>query len=239
MKSRKIVTICARSGSKGVKGKNLLILGGKTLIEHAICQALECFDRNEIYFSSDSKQYIDIAASYGLNALLRDADLSDDKVGKIDVIKDIVVRSGLPVDLDTKIIDIDVSAPIRRKWDIEQCLKLSMLHKGVITGVIARKNPYYNVVECPNGYPELVKARTLFKTRQSCPKVFDMNASIYVWTRELLFSDEPFFSKSTALHEMPSFTSFDIDEDMDVHIVQALFKMYRSELGFKYLGSSI
>ena len=34
MKSRNIVTICARGGSKGVKNKNLLVLGGLTLLEH-------------------------------------------------------------------------------------------------------------------------------------------------------------------------------------------------------------
>ena len=239
MKSRNVVTICARSGSKGVKRKNLLILGEQTLLEHSICQALECFDRKEIYFSSDSQQYIDIAAGYGVNTLIRGDDLSDDSVGKIDVIKDIIIRSDIPNNRDIKIIDIDVSAPLRRKYDIQQCMKLSTSHEGVITGVLARKNPYYNIVECPAGYPQVVKSRTLFKTRQSCPEVFDMNASIYVWSKELLFSDQPFFSESTVLHEMPDFTSFDIDEEVDVHVVQALFNRYSTELGFKYLGGSI
>ena len=167
---------------------------------------------------------------------MRGQNLSNDSVGKVEVIKDIVSRSGLKDEGALRIVDIDVSAPLRRKIDIQHCVELSENYAGVITGVPARKNPYYNIVECPDGFPQVVKSSVLFKTRQSCPKVFDMNASIYVWSKELLFSDSPFFNDSTVLHEMPSYTSFDIDEEVDVHLVRALFSIYRTELGFQYLG---
>ena len=39
---RRLAVICARGGSKGIKGKNLRDLAGKPLIAHSILQAKDC-----------------------------------------------------------------------------------------------------------------------------------------------------------------------------------------------------
>ena len=44
-----------------------------------------------------------------------------------------------------RIVDIDVSAPLRRKIDIQHCVELSENYAGVITGVPARKNPFITI----------------------------------------------------------------------------------------------
>ena len=228
---RNLVSICARSGSKGVPNKNILKLGNYMLIEHAILQASEIFDKEDIYFSSDSKKYCDIASNFCVNIINREADLSNDTVSKVDVIRDIYINSNKS---PSRVIDLDVSSPLRTKKNIQDCLELSKKYDVVITGTHARKNPYYNLVQVRNKIPTVVK-KTSFNSRQEAPKVFDMNASIYIWNPTTLFSKNPIFTSKTKLYEMDYFTAFDIDEKEDWIIVQSLYNTYKKNLGFDYL----
>ena len=57
--------IPARSGSKSIKDKNLVVLKKKPLIVHSIIVAKKCKKIDKIVFSSDSKRYFDIAKKYG------------------------------------------------------------------------------------------------------------------------------------------------------------------------------
>jgi CMP-N,N'-diacetyllegionaminic acid synthase len=49
-----------------------------------------------------------------------------------------------------------------------------------------------------------------------------MNASIYFWTRDVLFSKNPLFNKKTGIYIMPKQRSFDIDSMIDFVIVKNL-----------------
>ena len=55
MSNHILCTICARKGSKGIKGKNLRIVRGKPLIYHTIKQALKSNLFNKVVISTDSK----------------------------------------------------------------------------------------------------------------------------------------------------------------------------------------
>ena len=56
MKNKKIIClICARSGSKGIKNKNIKVLNGKPLIQWTFDVAKKIKEFNKIILSSDSK----------------------------------------------------------------------------------------------------------------------------------------------------------------------------------------
>ena len=57
--------IPARSGSKGLKDKNIKIFKNKPLLAHSIISAKKNRFIKKIIFSSDSKRYISIAKKYG------------------------------------------------------------------------------------------------------------------------------------------------------------------------------
>ena len=52
-----LCTICARSGSKGLKNKNFLKINGKTLISRCINQALKIKKITNVVVSSDAKKF--------------------------------------------------------------------------------------------------------------------------------------------------------------------------------------
>ena len=61
-------TICiipARSGSKGIKDKNIQKLNNKSLIEIAVGQANQCPSIDDVYISTDSDIYEEIALKSG------------------------------------------------------------------------------------------------------------------------------------------------------------------------------
>ena len=49
-----------------------------------------------------------------------------------------------------------------------------------------------------------------------------MNASIYVWQRQVLFDSETLFNSGTKFYEMPEDRSIDIDSELDFRFVEFL-----------------
>ena len=87
-KEGKVIAIVpARSGSKGIKNKNIVDLCGKPLLSWTIEAALNCPFVDDIAISSDNKDYIAIAEKAGANLLIeRPATLSSDNATSVDVV---------------------------------------------------------------------------------------------------------------------------------------------------------
>lgn len=221
-----IATICARGGSTGLPGKNLRPLLGKPLIVHTIEQALACRRISAVYVSTDSPEIAEVARRAGARVPgLRPAELATATAPKIPVIRHLVAeveRGGERVEI---IVDLDPTSPLREVSDIEACLDLLDEQTDVvITGYESEKNPYFNMVEYKaDGSVGLVKVPALpVEARQQAPKVYAMNASIYVWHRRTLVKG--LWGGRVRLHVMPRERSFDIDSLTDFWIVELFMK---------------
>ena len=222
-----IITICARGGSAGAPGKNIRPLCGKPLIGWTIEQAFASKVADEVFLSTDSEDIARVARSFGAQVpFLRPAELATSTAGKLPVIQHLVewveARHG-PVN---SIVDLDPTSPLRDIADIQTCfLMLDADTDVVITGCEADKNPYFNMVELKtNGFYERVcLPGSEVLGRQSAPKVFAMNASIYVWHRRSL-SSSLWDSPKIRLHLMPRERSVDIDHEIDFDMVALLMK---------------
>ena len=89
---KKIAVIPARSGSKGLKDKNIIDLCGKPLLAYSVEAALRTglFDR--VIVSTDSERYGEIAEQYGAEVMYRGEKLSDDKATTFMVLEDLLQR---------------------------------------------------------------------------------------------------------------------------------------------------
>jgi CMP-N,N'-diacetyllegionaminic acid synthase len=183
-----------------------------------------------IAVSSDSEQILNVAREYGANILVRRPDeMATDSAAKLPVIRHCVAAaeqvSGNVFDV---CVDLDATSPLRSVDDINQAVALleSAGAGNVVTAMPARRSPYFNLVELSNeGVPHLSKAldRPVVR-RQDAPACFDMNASIYVWTHETLFSDCGLFNPNTRLYVMPEERSIDIDSENDFVFVEVLMQ---------------
>ncbi len=227
---KRICTICARGGSKGVKNKNIRTLAGKPLIAFTIEQAWQTNLFDEIAVSSDSSEILEVASRYGIRHLIvRPAELATDSAAKLPAITHCVrsVESILKTEFDT-IVDLDATSPLRNVDDIKGAVELleTKLVSNVITASPARRSPYFNLVEL--GGDDVVRlskqSEKPIVRRQDAPKCFDMNASIYVWSRKGVFDFPTIFNFDTRLFVMPEERSIDIDSELDFEIVELLMK---------------
>ncbi|QKF61910.1 acylneuraminate cytidylyltransferase family protein [Campylobacter curvus] len=225
-----LCTICARGGSKGVKGKNIKELCGKPLIAYTIEQALASNLFRHIVVSTDSDLIADIAVKFGAEVFFkRDTAMASDTAGKLDVIKDAFKRSEAHYNqkFDYE-IDLDATAPLRDVSDIKNAFEqfIANDNDNLITAMPSRRSPYFNLVEISqNGEVRLSKQlQNPVLRRQDAPKTYDMNASIYIWKREILLNENSIFLPKTGLYIMLEERSIDIDSELDFKFVESILK---------------
>lgn len=227
---KRLCTICARGGSKGVKGKNLRVLQGKPLIAHSILQALESKLFDAVAVSSDSEEILKTARQFGAHVLVRrPEEMATDTAPKVPVIYHCMAEAERMLGTTFEVlVDLDATSPLRSVEDIVGAV--SLLEEtgvsNVITGAPARRSPYFNLVELnPQGFIQLSKSLPVaIVRRQDSPRCFDMNASIYVWRRSAFVAEPKIFYPDTRLFEMPEERSHDIDSELDFEIVRLLME---------------
>jgi len=220
-----LFTICMRSGSKGLKNKHFKKIGGKPLFHHTLNYVNKIKKLNLTAVSTNSRKILRQSKNFNVNFLIRrPSRLATQKSSKIPVIKHALIEaeriSGNKFDY---IADFDATSPLRKKNDFKNALKL-FLNKNadlLITGTKSRKNPYFNMVEIKNNNAQLVKVGN-FKRRQDAPKVYDMNASFYIWKRNYLISTKKLISNKTVFYEMSELSAYDIDNILDLKINKIL-----------------
>jgi len=233
---KRICTINARGGSKGVKDKNTRFLGDKPLIAYSIIQAKLSGLFSYIAVSSDSEEILAVAKEYGASILIkRPPELATDQAAKLPAIKHCLLETEkITSEIFDIIVDLDATSPLRDVADIKEAVQLleDSMVSNVITGMPARRSPYFNMVEINDeGFAELSKKTTqVIVRRQDAPKVYDLNASIYVWKRHALIENNTLFNADTLLYVMPEERSIDIDSEIDFNFVELLMEKKGSKL---------
>jgi len=223
-----LCTICARGGSKGVKNKNVRLINGKPLIAHTIDLALKSGLFSDVVVSTDSDAIAEVAKSHGALILFKRPDnLASDKAAKLPVIRHAFKEAENILNKKYDVLfDLDATSPLRSLDDLSACMKMisSGDYRNIITASPARRAPYFNLIELnDNGVP-CVSKQAIASRRQDSPLCYDMNASIYAWTREGILSDDTLFSEGSGLYVMPEERSLDIDTEFDFNIVSALME---------------
>lgn len=232
-----LITVCARGGSKGIPGKNIKEVGGRPLIAYTIDIARSYAQKHggEVVLSTDSEEIREVAKKYGLACdYVRPDFLANDTCGKPDAIADALrwaeERNSCVYDY---VLDLDVTSPIRTLADVEACVDMIVANpeaKTIFSVNPCARNPYFNMVqEGDNGYYRVVLGG-MYKTRQSAPKVYDMNASIYVYRRDVLLGENPRAITDRSLIYVMDHICFDLDEPADYDYLSYLLDTGRVDI---------
>ena len=151
MVKKRIATVCARGGSKGLPDKNLRMLAGKPLIAHAIDQAKDAGMFDVVVVSSDSKSILTEAEKWSPDMIVKRPDeMATDAASKLPPIAHAVLTAekerGFAFDT---VVDLDVTSPLRAVDDVIGAVELMETRNvsNVLTVAPARKVPYFNMVE--------------------------------------------------------------------------------------------
>ena len=225
-----LITICARGGSKGVKGKNIRSLDGKPLIYYTIKQSKEWGRARHIVVSTDSEEIAKVVKQFGVEVpFMRPVELATDTSAKLPVIRHALrTCEDIYGEEYEMVMDLDATAPVRRTEDLENALQLFLRKKPktLFSVVSAHRNPYFNMVEEMSDGKVILSKNGNFFSRQTAPKVYDMNASIYIYDREFLMDEANMkpISDNSIIYIMDELSRIDIDSEIDFKFIEFLIK---------------
>lgn len=232
-----LFTVCARAGSKGVKNKNIREFLGYPLIYYTL-SCIDLFKKKynsefsniDVCISSDGGEIIKTAKDFmnDLYIIKRPDNLSQDTSSKALVIKHALneVEKNLSKRYDY-IIDLDVTSPIRTIDDVYNSLDIKIKRKDldiVFSVVDSRRNPAFNMVEeLSDGIVKKI-IESDFTARQQVKKSYDMNASIYVYSRDILVNSEfsNIFDANCGMYKMRDTGILDIDCENDFELMSVI-----------------
>lgn len=229
-----LITLCARGGSKGIPGKNIKQLNGVPLIKYSIdiaCEFAKKMKSTQVELSTDSEEIKNVATECGLETCYqRPEKLAGDTIGKIDTIKDLLNYSEKNCNIRYDyVLDLDVTSPLRNLEDLSTAFDILLSDKeayNLFSVSPANRSPYFNMVEQKDaGYYSLVKTlESTVLSRQTAPKVYDLNASFYFYRRA--FFDEGFkgvITSKSLIYEVPHMC-FDLDHSIDFEFLSYLME---------------
>jgi CMP-N,N'-diacetyllegionaminic acid synthase len=214
--------ITARGGSKGIPGKNLAELGGRTLIAWTIAAARgSCIDR--LVLSSDDAAIIDAARRLGCEApFVRAASLASDTASSADVVVDALQR--LPrYDL---VVLLQPTSPLRIAADIDAVLQ-RLVDSGAPACVSVRsaeEHPYWSFRLDTDGRLQRFVDTPPPTRRQDLPPAWCLNGAVYAARCDWFLRERSFLSSSTVAQPMPAERSIDIDTPADLERVRSLLR---------------
>ena len=221
--------IPARSGSKGLPGKNIKHLAGKPLIHYSIDAALQCKTSNDVVcVSTDSEEIQKISILQGADApFLRPKKYSGDKSSSREVIIHALdwYKSSEDQNFDL-IVLLQPTSPFRNSKHIKESLnKLNSNNEALFSVSETKANPYFTLYKnnddgCIERY-----ARSQINRRQDCPNFYELNGAIYIIRTEQIVKKEFYDLKNIAKYIMTKEDSIDIDDLFDFQLAEMIYKL--------------
>lgn len=225
---RRLAIIPARSGSKGLKDKNIKKLAGKPLIAHSIECAIQsnCFDK--IFVSTDSRHYADIAISYGADAsFLRSAENSGDKADSWSVVREVVGKFRELGEAYDEIMLLQPTSPLREPSDIAEAIAILHDRNGnaVISVTECDHSPLWsNTLPADGCMDQFIRSEVRGVPRQQLPTFYRYNGAIYLLTAKELENREHLFETGCYAYVMDQIKSIDIDTELDFMIAETIMR---------------
>lgn len=225
---KNLAIIPARSGSKGLKNKNILPMNGKPLLAYSIEAAFSsgCFD--VVHVSTDSEKYANIARRYHADIpFLRSAETAADNVSSWDAVLEVLENyESLGKFFDTVAL-LQPTSPLRTPDDIRCAYRLMVERQAetVISVCEVDHSPLWcNTLPedgCMNGFvlPENDGLR------QTLKPYYRINGALYLMQVPVLQAQRGVvYNSNCYAYTMPRERSVDIDEKLDFLIAETLLR---------------
>ena len=220
---KRIAIIPARSGSKGLKDKNIIDLCGKPLIAYSIEAALETGLFDHVIVSTDSEHYAEIAQHYGAEVMMRGEALSNDKATTFMVLEDIL-KNRLQESIDYFVLLQPTSPPRTSKHITEAIEKFEAKIENFDFLVSMKEAEHAKVLVNPIDDDESLKYfDTDFSNyRRQGYKDYSPNGAIFIAKPDSYLEQKHFFGAKALSYIMSAEDSVDIDGALDLIIAKSI-----------------
>lgn len=222
-----IAIIPARSGSKGLKDKNIKEINGKPLIAYSIEAAKESGLFDVVHVSTDSQKYADTAAEYGADEpFLRSEEMSSDTADSWDAVLEVLDRYkvlGKEFDMVTL---LQPTSPIRTGEDIKKAFDIfNDKNANAVISVCESDHPiaWYKPLLKDNDMSAFAVSEEKSGRRQDAEIYYRMNGSIYMLkTAYLKENPRNIIRGKVYAYVMDIYSSIDIDTQFDFDVAEAI-----------------
>ena len=229
-KSLKIIcVITARSGSKGLKNKNIRKLKGLPLLAHTIIAAKKSKMLNRIILSTDSKLYAKIGLNFGAEVpFIRPKKLATAKAHHPEVVnhalKFVEKKDRTKFDY---VVMLQPTSPYRKSKHINGAIKKFLNEENDSLISIKKQDypPWWMFALRGNKLRQFLKFKNknVFNLeRQEFPILFRPNGAIYISKRGVMDGGNLINPKSCGYYVMNEKDSIDIDNLIDLKVAESI-----------------
>ena len=219
--------VLARGGSKGIPGKNIIDFCGRPLIAWTIEQCGASKNIRNVWVSSDSQDILDVAKTWGARPIKRPEEIAGDYASSesawLHAVDFIEQKTG-PIDM---VLAPQATSPLRETSDIDRGIDQftaencdSMFSCSVAEDLLFWEKSSEDALKSVN-YDYLNRKR-----RQDIPKQLIENGSFYIFTPEVLRSNNNRFGEKIGCVEMDFWKMFEIDRPDDIRMCSALMNEF-------------
>jgi CMP-N-acetylneuraminic acid synthetase len=215
-----LALIPARGGSKGIRRKNLALVGGRPLVWHTLNAALHAPVIDAVWLSSDDEEILQVGQDAGAKTLRRPAELASDAASAVGVVQHFA--ASLPETLsalDPVVVYLQPTSPLRTAKHIVEALALMQREgaRSVMSVVELQHSPYKSFKIDQQGRLQSLFDESLSNARrQDLPATFLPNGAIYAFTLSEFAARGGFPSNGGLPYVMTESESLDIDTPADL-----------------------
>lgn len=216
-----MAVIPARSGSKGVPGKNKKLLNGKPLVQYTIESAQQAVWVTKTLVTTDDPAILDIARNFGVDFLLeRPEALSRDTTPTLLVIQHALQWleiQGLAFDV---VCLLQPTCPFRPEGFLDCCIeRFSKSGADSLISVLpvpAEFNPHWVFEPNTDGTLRIATGELkIIPRRQELPKAYYRDGAVYLTRTNILLEENSLYGKKIAYIEASSNNHVNIDTLQD------------------------
>lgn len=227
---KKIAIITARSGSKGLPNKNVLLVNGKPLMAYSIEAALESQLFDKVIVSTDSQEYIDLLNHYPIEFIKRAEHLASDTASSFVVLEDVLTRYS---NYDYFVL-LQPTSPLRTAQHIQEaCSKFEEQSEQFDFLVSVTKSDKSTALIKPIETDGSLKHFQLDYSnyaRQKHLTEYAPNGAIFIAKPAAYLKQKHFFGAKSLAYMMEKSVSIDIDDAQDFEYFYFLMQQKNKEI---------
>lgn len=227
--------IPARGGSKGVSGKNIKLLGGRTLLQYTTDIATASKHLSKVIISSDDEKIIEVAKALGVEVpFKRPSHLAEDTSPTLQVITHALDFYAAKGEFFDAVCLLQVTAPFRTVKFLDKAIG-KFVKNGAdslisVMEVPHEFNPHWVFEADENQILHVATGdKNIISRRQDLPKAFHRDGSIYITKTEVLLQQSSLFGESISYIESPKAFYVNIDTEADWERAEQLVQVYNKD----------
>lgn len=228
-KGKNIAIIPARSGSKGLKNKNIKSLNGKPLLAYSIDAALDSGLFDEIYVSTDSEEYAKIALDYGAKVpFLRSIATATDTSSSWDVVREALKKYEQMGRSFSVVTLLQPTTPLKKAEDIQGAYQIYLEKNAnaVVSVCEVDHSPLWcNTLPEDRSLSNFIHKEINGLPRQELKTYYRINGGIYMVKVDYFNQTDNIYASECFAYIMDKSRSIDIDDEFDFKIAEAILTM--------------